>query len=417
MSPSDLTARLDAAQRAADVFALWPDLSPRTLAAVYRRLADLTGAVLRGDAAPRVELGGIGERELGAVASLSGVGTLLAYWIETGRISADAPVARVLAAHLDHGRRRAAMLGGRLVELLDTFAARGLTPILLKGTDTAYRYFPDPGTRPRADIDLLVAAGEVGDARAALQAAGYTEYRRTRHAARSEWRHADAPRTVHSLDMEHVANPWSVDLHVALERWYFRGLRAGFGFPREEQLSPWAYEGHSARALAQPLLTAFLALHASYGMTDFRPLRAVELALVLRHDGANGVLRWEALAELLERTGTARFVYPALELTERWVPGTVDPEVRVLLRRAATPRARRVVDQVETQGFRLAHRSLDDKLMWAKGPAEWLGNLSDLLWSADDQITAGYQLRLYLRRVRMLLTGRSRLRAGPRAEG
>jgi len=414
MTQSDLTTRLEASRQAADPYALWPDLSPQALSAVYRRLADITGAVLRGDPPPRLDLQPGGERTLGAVAWLSGVGPLLGYWIEAHRMEADPPMAGVLAEHLDYGRRRAAMLDDKLAELLDAFAGRAVTPVLIKGTDTAYRYFPDPGTRPRADIDLLVAPGALPRARAALVAAGYTEYRSTRYAVRSEWRHADAPRTLHTLELEHPDNPWSLDLHVALERWYFRGLRAGFAFPTDEQLTPWTYRGRTAHALAQPLLTAFLALHASYGLSDFRPLRAVELVLVIRQDIERGALRWGALAELLERSGTTRFVYPALELAERWVPGTVEAQLRDTLRRAATPRARRVVDQIEAEGLRLAHRSLDDKLMWAKGPAQWLGNLSELAWSADDQMTPADQLRMYLRRARMLLTGRSRLRASAR---
>lgn len=211
--------------------------------------------------------------------------------------------------------------------------------------------------------------------------------------------------------MDHADNPWFVDLHVRLERWYFRGLRAGFGSPTQDHLTPWTFHGRPVCVLAQPLLTAFLALHASYGMRDFCPLRAVELVLVMRRDAGRGALRWDALAELLDRTATTRFVYPALELAERWVPGTLDPGLRQRLQRAATPRMRRVVDQVEAHGMRLAFRSLDDKLMWARGPLEWLGNLSDLVWSADDAMAASDQLRLYLRRARMLLAWTARFRA------
>jgi hypothetical protein len=344
----------------------------------------------------------------------SGLGPLLGHWAQGGSLAAGAAASRLLAEHLDHGRRRAGTLGARLAALLDVLADKGVTPTLLKGSDTAYRYFPEPGTRPRADIDLLVAPQQLDTARGALAAAGYFEYRRTRHANRSEWRHEDAPQTLRSVELDHADNPWSLDLHVALERWYFRGLRAGYGYPTDDQLAPWTFDGRPVRVLAQPLLTAFLALHASYGLRDFRPLRAVELVLVLRRDTADGSLRWDALAELLDRTGSARFVYPAMELTERWIPGTLGPDLRRQLDRAATPRMRRVVNQVEADGLRLGHRSLDEKLMWARGATELLGNLSELVWSADDAMSAGDQLRVHLRRARMLVGQRVGVRAGGR---
>jgi hypothetical protein len=107
-------------------------------------------------------------------------------------------------------------------------------------------------------------------------------------------------------------------------------------------------------------------------------------------------------------------VYPALELAERWVPGILDADLRRQLDRAATPRMRRVVNQVEADGLRLAARSFDDRLMWPQSLAEWLGTLTDLVWSPDDALTPGDQLRLYLRRARMLVGRRLRFRAAGR---
>lgn len=408
-----ISARLDARRSTGDPDALWPRVSPASREEAHRRIAAVTRAVLnRAPAPPRLEADPeVPAAAWTAAAYLSGMGPLIGYWIEREELAADLSCAALFAEHLDQGRRRADKLAVRLTGLLDVLAEKEITPTLLKGSDTAYRYFPEPGTRPRADIDLLVPAHQFAAARATLEAAGYIEYRRTCYADRSEWRHAETTQALRSLEVDHADNPWSVDLHVALERWYFRGLRAGFGSPTEDHLAQWMFDGRPVRVLAQPLLTAFLALHASYGMRDFRPLRAVELVLVVRRDAGSGALRWDALGELLDRTGTARFVYPALELAERWVPGALDPDLRQQLQRAATPRMRRVVDQVEAHGLRLAYRSLDDKLMWAQSPLEWLGNLSELVWSADDTMTAGDQLRLHLRRARMLLARRTRFRA------
>ncbi len=398
--------------------ALWHQVPSASLSAGWSQLGEVARAILRNASPPPITGAEVPTplAALGVAAYVSGLGPLLGRWTEDARISADKATADLLTHHLDHGRGRAATLAVRLAELLDVLAESGITATLLKGTDTAHRYFPEPGTRPRADIDLLVAPHQLDAARAALRAAGYIEFRRTRYANRSEWRHPKAPQTLQSLEIDHADNPWSVDLHAALDRWYFRGLRASFGYPTPDQLARWTFAGRPVFVLAQPLLTAFLALHASYVMRDFRPLRAVELVLVVRQDVANGALRWDALAELLDRTRTARFVYPALELAERWVPGTLDPGLRQQLDRAATPRMRRVVNQVEADGLRLAYRSLDERLMWPQGTAEWLGNLSELIWSADDAMTAGDQLRMYLRRARMLFARRIRIRAASRRQ-
>jgi hypothetical protein len=414
--PSAIAARVGAWLRTGDPAALWPGVTPASREEAHRRVTAVTSALLkRSTLPPRLEADrSVSATAWSAAAYLSGMGPLLGHWIQGGKVGADPRCTSVFAGHLDHGRRRTGTLGARLAALLDVLADKGVTPTLLKGSDTAYRYFPEPGTRPRADIDLLVAPQQLDTARGALAAAGYFEYRRTRHANRSEWRHEDAPQTLRSVELDHADNPWSLDLHVALERWYFRGLRAGYGYPTDDQLAPWTFDGRPVRVLAQPLLTAFLALHASYGLRDFRPLRAVELVLVLRRDTADGSLRWDALAELLDRTGSARFVYPAMELTERWIPGTLGPDLRRQLDRAATPRMRRVVNQVEADGLRLGHRSLDEKLMWARGATELLGNLSELVWSADDAMSAGDQLRVHLRRARMLVGQRVGVRAGGR---
>ncbi|MBI2072614.1 MAG: nucleotidyltransferase family protein [Gemmatimonadetes bacterium] len=350
-------------------------------------------------------------------AYVSGVGPLLGHWLEHGQLRADAATARVFAEHLEQGRRRAERLERYLTQLLEPLAAAGVTPTVLKGSDTAYRYFPEPGTRPRADIDLLIRPDQRTVMAATLEALGYVEYRRTRYADRSEWRLAGTSPTPQRLEIDHADNPWSLDLHVTLDRWYFRGRRAGFARPTDDQLAPWTVAGRRVHVLAQPLLTAYLALNASYDIRDFRPLRAVELVLVVRHDTGTGALRWDALGDLLHRTGTVRFVYPALELAERWIPGTVPPDLQRQLRAAPTPRMRRVVDQVETHGLQLPRRTLDEKLMWARGPAELMANWSELMWSADDMLTVGDKLKRYLRRTWMFLRRRATLRARPRGTG
>jgi hypothetical protein len=138
----------------------------------------------------------------------------------------------------------------------------------------------------------------------------------------------------------------------------------------------------------------------------------VELVLVLRRDVAEGRLDPGALAALLERTGTARFAHPALALTDELAPGTVDPALLASTARNATRRTLRVLADLRAADLApLLRPSLDAKVMWARGPREWLLNLSELVVPSDDGRSVGLG-RLQWRRLRALLTGRARWRAG-----
>jgi hypothetical protein len=322
---------------------------------------------------------------LGPAAYSAGMGALLGYWVEEQRVRVGDEPADILARHLDHGRRRFARLEGELHRVLRAFAQHGVRATLLKGIHTGRTYLPDAGTRPLADIDLLVPASGFGAACAAMGRAGFLERRRTTRPFRSEWVKRDAPLFEPSLELNHVDNPWAVDLHCSLDRRYFRGCVADLTAELEAHTIPDPVGGQGAVVLAQPLLTAFLALHASYAIHQLQLIRLVELVLVIRRDRENGSLVWSALLDLLARTGTARFVYPAFDLAERLAPGTLDSPVRASLRNATSERMQRVVQDIAAGGtFRLSRRSLDDKLMWARGLWELLRNLFELLWPSDD---------------------------------
>jgi hypothetical protein len=60
-----------------------------------------------------------------------------------------------------------------LVRLLDGLAARGIRPLLLKGTALAYGLYANPACRVRADSDLLVAPADLEPCRAVLAALGF----------------------------------------------------------------------------------------------------------------------------------------------------------------------------------------------------------------------------------------------------
>jgi hypothetical protein len=392
---------------------LWPDVVPRVFDAVMAQIVRITRERLLETAeSSEVVLQPEQVMALGPAAYAAGMGPLLGYWIERELLAADPTSSAVLARHLDHGRRRFAKLLAELGSVLDAFERRGVSAILLKGIHTASAYFPDGGTRPLADIDLLVAPGDFDFAGSALEETGFLERRRTTRPFRSEWVPRNAPPQEPSLELNDVDNPWAIDLHCSLDRRYFRGCAVDLSDEIGGHTVR-AFVAHpEARCLAQPLLTAFLALHGSYAIHQLQLIRLVELVLIIRRDRARGDLDWNALGRLLERRGAVRFVYPALELAERLAPGTLDPIFRRSLQEAVSERMRRVVKEIHADGtYRLSQRSLEEKLMWARGPLQVVQTVSEFLWPSDERLGLRDRVAIHGRFLPALLRRRIALRS------
>jgi hypothetical protein len=62
-----------------------------------------------------------------------------------------------------------------LREVLAALAARGVVPLIVKGTALAYGIYDAPELRPRADTDLLIDAAQIDLVRAALAPLGFRE--------------------------------------------------------------------------------------------------------------------------------------------------------------------------------------------------------------------------------------------------
>lgn len=322
---NDISARLARYAVTQDARDLWPDVSASAFRAAQREMTRVTARVLAGAPSPvRLELPRDADtRALGVAASVAGMGPLLGFWCATGRVGAQQSVLDLLARHLDHGRQRAARLRQELERILVPFADSGIEVLVLKGTDTAYRYFPEPGTRPSSDLDLLVAPHDVTAARSVLQNLGFTEEAGHGDRYRSTW----TPPTVgevRSLDLAHAENPWSVDLHASLDREMFPDRPMTFGTPtpgpRDGEV--WQEFSRPVRVLREPLLLAYLAAHTSSHFYAITLVRLVELVLVARRDF--GKHNWPAFADLVRRTATGRFVFPALYLAEQLAPSTMD---------------------------------------------------------------------------------------------
>ncbi len=379
--PDEIARRLARYAETEDARALWPDVTPAAFRAALEEVARVAAAVL-GDAPgpvtlmvpPRADL-----RILGIGGMTAGMGALLGWWIETGRVVAATETRALFAGHLDEGRRRATRLRAELERVLGAFAARGVAAVVLKGAETAYRYFPDPGTRPTADLDLLVAAGDLPSAEKALRALGFTQDT-VWVPQRGHWIPAD-PGRVGSLEWPDADSPWHVDLHVSLDRGEAAGIVASLGVVDPASAEPWAALAQPARVLPQPLHLAYLALHASSHLNALPMIRLVELVYVARQDFDRAPERWDAFLNLVRETRAARFVYPALQLADRLAPGAVEPRVLAAVRAAAPRLLRRAVERLSpATSQRLHPRPGTGQLLWTATPREALRVLSGSLW-------------------------------------
>jgi hypothetical protein len=293
----------------------------------------------------------------------------------------------------------------------------GVSVTVVKGMHTAWSFFPDPGARPLADIDLIIAPRDLEVASNALAAAGYVLAPETvtRRPFKSDWIPPEAPRSLRSIELTHVDNPYTIDIHDSIGR-NFLGVRiADLGPIESGEPGPWGTEHASAQVMGQPLLVAFLAMHTANELRRLPLIRLVELALVIRQDIACARLSWESLGSLLERKSAERFVYPSFYLTERLAPGTIDAQFLAQLTRLATPRMRRFLASTRPYELQQIDRtSLQEALMWAHGPREHARLIWHSLWPRGH---SGLKRRRVLGdRVFRVLTGRISLRGSDRGQ-
>ncbi len=394
---------------------LWPDIPVVEFRAAEAELARVAAAVLSGSPNP-MELHRppkVSVRALGVAASLAGVGALVGYWCETGAVRAEPEVRELLATQLEHGRRRAGQLRTQLERVLVPLADRGLEVLVLKGTHTRYAYFPDPGTRITSDVDLLVRPEDWQPAQEVLRTLGFRESKEIDDPEQGSWSLPDA-RVVHSLDFTHADSAWSIDLHRTLERSPYAGLSTTLGTPDVGTAEVWHEFSRPVRVLSQPLLLAYLALHTSrhfYGITQ---ARLVELVLVARRDFAGSPERWRAFDELITRTHSGRFVFPALALTERLVPGSIDPLVLRTAGDASPHRLRRLVEHTAPASAQQLHPfpGLRERFVWIASSREAFAALAWLLWPhegthlASSSVAIGARWRRVLRTIQRVVRAR-----------
>jgi hypothetical protein len=392
--------------------ALWPGLDRTVIQSAADAIGSAVALVLRGERA-RLELAGGGHdaerraRAVGVAALITGVGPLLGAWIRGGELDAEEPVARLLARHLAHGRAREARIRAVVLPVLAAMHRAGLEPGVIKGFHTAHAYFPEPGARPFADVDVVVPPAAIAEAERQLGEAGFTPEPRTGGIGyKREWFPPEGRGDVWSYELWHARSRWKLDLHDGLN---FDSVVRNVRTPQTPRFTDvLRLDGLTLRAADPNESIATLAAHASTELYSQRLLRCVELVLVVRRASALGTLDWKAVESSLAERESLRFAYPMLTITERLAPGTVDGALLTRLWNATTPRARAVTSTLSPtapildRGF-----SLRGRLIWALGPAATLRWLWSMIAPLEG-VSRRDQLRTYRHRaMRLLRLGRS----------
>lgn len=194
----------------------------------------------------------------------------------------------------------------QLADLVAALGARGIAPVLLKGAHLAFGIYPDPGTRPMSDLDVLVAGEEVPDAAAVLRDLGYV------------------PMNAYSLEAER-AHSAHLPPFVALGRipieLHWRLLRPAQPYRVDTpsviaRARPFPAIGGTARVPDPADAFLHLALHAiAKDRLDCGVRALADLALLLESAPADPA--WRELATRADAAGALRVLDLALALLRR----------------------------------------------------------------------------------------------------
>lgn len=404
ISATETAHRAQRWHRTRDPQALWPGIDRAALQVAADAIGAATAARLRNERA-RLDVGGAVLDALGVAAMLTGMGPLLGWWIERGSLETSDEASALLATHLAHGRTRMARMQRGLQPALASLDRAGVAPVVIKGLHTASAYFPDPGTRPASDADLVVAADEIPRAEQALRDAGFTPAALVREPYKRDWIPPGDDDRIHSFERFDARDRWKIELHGGVAFDHLRGAPLPL-LDGDAATVSWGALGAPARVPAPAPLVALLAIHASGELYSRRLLRLVELALVVDRETARCALDWDLVDYTLHRAAALRLVHPALALVERLAPGRVDATLLQRAARAAGPLARRVAAEFTPTAPILDDRvSIAERLMWATS----IGDVLRLVarWALPyPGGNAAEAMRLYQGRLRRLITGR-----------
>ncbi|MCC7353695.1 MAG: nucleotidyltransferase family protein [Anaerolineae bacterium] len=230
-------------------------------------------------------------------------------------------------------RARIERLQADAARILAAATRAGIPVIPLKGAAMlAGDYYPQPGLRPMADLDLLVPAKSIAQTTRLMEELGYT-------LRDSTWKHhtflrPDNERVV--AYEEHPDNPRPVEIHhrTAETLW---GLLCDLTARAWERARPRRFLGVEALMLPPSELLLHVAVHATFNVLN-HTARLVhladirQLAQVVTTQG-----EWDDVTRGWGRS-LVRFAYPAIGLAAYSLPGSIPPPVLSALEAQVSPR-------------------------------------------------------------------------------
>ncbi|MCQ3975964.1 MAG: hypothetical protein DPW09_21220 [Anaerolineae bacterium] len=223
-----------------------------------------------------------------------------------------------------------------LQEILALFNRRHIPLLPLKGSILAPLYYPDPGLRPMADLDVLIHPADFAASARLLAELGYRQ--ETVHWKHTEFCKPDN-RQVVSTNGEHPDNPRKLELHLR--------CRETFGGPTVEltglmwaNAAPGTLLGQPALLPRPEALWLHLLVHATYHIWQGkgRLIHLYDLALLVPH--LDDPWPWLEAVD-------GRFTYPALALLKKYFPAAVEDSLLAAQHPRVSASFRRWVDSLD----------------------------------------------------------------------
>jgi hypothetical protein len=377
---------------------LWPDTDPGEWREAVAQLSPVLAKALTGQIGQIQS--NLDPRTLSLAGYTSGTGPLLGHMLKQGTITATDTVKSIFLVHLEDNRERMKTLRTEAIRVIELLAYGGIRPISIKGMHTAFAYFPDPACRPVSDIDLVVQPQELERAEEILKAHQYLGTIVSAVPYQCDWKTEGTSAFPKTLLHVHHKDPWGIDLQTTLDRHLSGSTIVPLSrFALAGALAPSPISG-SAYTLRQPLLLMLLAAHASEHLVGLTLMRLVELSLVIRKDLASGALDWASFLVLMRKIGP-RYIYPAFQACERFLPGTIDPAVLQACEADTPSDMKRLLAGKGLSDFQaLDYHSFRERHMWAKGFADRLRHIAGELSPGALNRTPSKTLAVYINRIR-----------------
>lgn len=362
MEAEQVRSRFDYAMTSGNPRWLWPEVEVPEWRSIIGTIEQIARDVLSQGWSQAVLKGEVAA--VSVAAFTTGMGPMLGHWLRQERFWASPSSAEVLAHHLAHNEKRMEKMASRAIRVVEGLARQGIEVTVLKGMHTAFAYFPNPGTRPMSDIDLLIEPAAEAVAATVLEELGFRHSGKSAYPERT-WRKLNLSAEPKSLFFVHEDDQWSIDLHLTLDQTLtsiappIRLDAANKGEGGRWALSP------AARNLGHPMQLIHLAGHASFPLSSLTLLRLTELVLVIRKDVDQGLLSWTEFSSAAAQAGALGLLYPALQLCEQLAPGTVPDSVRLVCRDNSPPALVRLVDSFTPATVHGMMRcAVMDRFMW-----------------------------------------------------